>query len=148
MRSPWLIHTCRAKGSSAKSRTTKVSHLQEGRPILAVLSSGHTPAEIVSQQLHTVADAQDRQPALEDKGGQPGSIWFVDAVGSTTQDKAAWFEGQYLLGRRVIAEQLAVDVGFAHPPGNELAVLRAKVQDGDSFAGGCGWDMAAITRQR
>ena len=38
------------------------------------------------------------------------------------------------LGREVVADDLAEDVLLAHAPGDELAVLRAEVEDQDEFA--------------
>ena len=45
------------------------------------------------------------------------------------------FSSRHALGRQVVADDLAEDVLLAHAPGDELAVLRAEVEDQDEFVG-------------
>ena len=43
------------------------------------------------------------------------------------------FSSATRVGGDVVADDLAEDVLLAHPPGDELAVLRAEVEDQDEF---------------
>ena len=87
------------------------------------------------QQLHAVADSQYGQSALQHIVRQLRRTCFVDALRAAGEDQPARLQTHHLLGRGASGEELAVHLGFAHPPGNELAVLRPKVQYGDSLAG-------------
>ncbi len=116
--------------------------MQQGGTVLASLCGGYPPAQVVSQELHPVADAQHRQLALQHVSGQLGGIRFVHTAWPAAEDKTARVDGQHLFCRGIVAKELAIDLGLAHAPGDELAVLRPKIEDGQRLAG---W-RRAITR--
>ena len=105
--------------------------LQVGTAVLALAGARHLPAELLRDELRAVADAEHRHAGLVhhrvDRRG-PGD---VDALGPAAQDQASRAASGQLLGRDRVRDDLAVDVGFAHPPGDELGVLRAEVDDED-----------------
>ena len=57
----------------------------------------------------------------------------VDAGRAAGEDEAARLQLGDARGRQVVAHDLAEDVLLAHPPGDQLAVLRAEVEDQDAF---------------
>src|ERR1017187_8974182 len=84
-------------------------------------------------ELQAVADAQDGNAQIEEfriAGRRPR---FVNAGRPAREDDAASLQPAYPLGGDVGADELAEDVLLAHPPGNELGVLRAEVEDQDVF---------------
>ena len=60
----------------------------------------------------------------------------VDAGRAAGEDEAARLQLGDALGRQVVAHDLAEDVLLADAPGDELAVLRAEVEDQDAFTFG------------
>ncbi len=103
----------------------------------AVLAFGgriHLTAQVVGQQLHTVADAQHRQSALQYVTGQVRCVGCVDAGRSAAQDEAHWAQPGHLLGRRVMGYQLTVNFRLTHAAGDKLAILGTKVKDDNGFA--------------
>ena len=58
---------------------------------------------------------------------------------ASRQDDALRAEAAHELVADIVRMDLAIDLGLAHPPGDELGVLRAEVQDEDpvvAFHGG------------
>ena len=101
-------------------------------PPYSRLSPGRTlPPQQVGHHLHAVADAQDRDPQIEEgRVAQRGA--FVGHAGrSAGEDDALGLRAAEVRGPGVEAQQFAVHVLFADAPGDELAVLRAEIQDGD-----------------
>ena len=63
--------------------------LDHGMAVLVRSTLRHLAAELVGQELHAVADAQHRHPALEDIRGRLGGIVIVDAGGAAGEDEGA-----------------------------------------------------------
>ncbi len=103
------------------------------RAVLAVLRRGDAAAERVSQQLHPVADPEDRDAAGDDPRGELRRARLVDRVRPTGEDNAARLEGQRLLGGGVERQHLAIDRRLADAAGDQLAVLRAEIEDDDGI---------------
>ena len=107
----------------------------DGVTVFAVGRRGDFAAELVGEELHAVADAQDREAGLEDVGGRLRGAFVVDGCGAAGEDEAARVQALDLLTRSVVGDQHAVDVALAHAPGDEHGVLRAEVEDDDCLAG-------------
>ena len=110
-----------------------VGLVDHGGAVLAALAGGDAAPQLVGEQLHAVADAEDRQAALEDVGGGRGRPFIVDAGRPAGEDEAPRLEAGHLLPGRVVGDELAVDAALAHPAGDEHAVLGAEVEDGDGL---------------
>src|SRR5262249_24613391 len=82
----------------------------------------HLAAEDVAGELHAVADAEDRDVQVEDRGVAARSIGLVDARRSAGEDDALRLQLGDTGGRQVVAHHLAEDVQLAHAPGDELRV--------------------------
>jgi len=81
--------------------------------------------------LHPVANAQSRRAEIEEPPVHSRRTFTVDAVRATGEDDALRLARQYLFDGRVVGDQLRVDAGFSHTPGDELGVLAAEVEDED-----------------
>ncbi len=102
----------------------------------AVFSGGralHLAPQCLTGQVQPVADAQDRQPKAENFGVALGRARLVHAGRAARKDNPP--RGQFAdpLGRDVVADDLAIDLLLPHPPGDQLRILRAKIQDQDFF---------------
>ena len=72
---------------------------------------GDAAAELVGEQLHAVADAEDGEAGLEDPGRGLRGAFVVDAGGAAGEDEAARVEALDVLPGGVVGDELAVDVG-------------------------------------
>src|SRR5262249_59578717 len=97
----------------------------------------HLAAEHLAGELYAVTDAQDGDAQVEDGRVAARRAGLVDAGGAAGEDEAARLQRGDAGRRQVVAGQLAEDGLLAHPPGDELAVLRAEVEDQHPFAFRC-----------
>ena len=105
--------------------------VQVGAPVLAPAGVGHLAAELQGHELGAVADAEDGDAEVVDRGVEAGCPLDVDRLRAAREDQAGRRPlGDLGRGDRV-GDDLAVDVGFPDPPGDELGVLRAEVDDED-----------------
>src|SRR5215218_4744425 len=82
-------------------------------------------------ELHPVADAEHRRVELEKPLLHPRSVVLVDAVRTAGEDDPLEVFHPELFYGRIVEDELGVDAGLAHPPGDQLGVLTAKVEDQD-----------------
>ena len=132
-RSPWLIHTSSGEPSPANSGESRDQHGDLGRAVLARLGRGHLAAQVMAEQLHAVADAQDRHAARQQTGRvRVGRAGVIDAVGAAREDDALRAAARPTSSAgRIPGQHLAIDVALAHAARDELAILRAIVHDDD-----------------
>ena len=64
-------------------------------------------------------------------GSMRGRALDVDRLGAAAEDHAGGTAGRDLGRGDRVRDDLGVDVRLAHPPGDELRVLRAEVDDED-----------------
>ena len=102
-----------------------------GAAELADLGALDAPAELGRQQLHAVADAQHRDPELEQLRVESRSPVGVDRRRPAGEDQPLRLAPRDLLGAHVVREQLAEHPALAHPARDELGVLPAVVEDDD-----------------
>ena len=74
-----------------------------------------------------------RHPQGEDGRVEAGGARLIDAAGSTGEDEAPGGKLPDAGHRQIEGVNFAVDLEFPHPPGNELGILGAEVQDQDFF---------------
>ena len=106
-----------------------------GRAVLAMVERDDVAAELVGHQLGAVADAEDGDAARPDGRIRPRRARVVDRVGAARQDDRARAATLELLVRRVVRQQLRVDVELADAPGDELRELAPEVEDDDRSRG-------------
>src|SRR5258708_7496035 len=87
-------------------------------------------SEVGSNQLHSVADAEDRGVYfLVEIGLHPRRILVHNARRAAGQNHAFWLLSHDLVRREVKGIDLAINTLFADTPGDKLRVLRAKIED-------------------
>src|SRR5207253_5737379 len=78
--------------------------------------------------IHTLS-LHDALPIFEDVARQQWRTWGIDASWPARKDETLGLERGDAFGRRVVRDELAIDVVLAHAPRDELGVLRAEVDD-------------------
>ncbi len=106
--------------------------------VLAAAGVGHLATELQGHQLGAVADAQDGDAEVIDAGIEAGRALDVDRLGPAAEDQPGRRPFRDLGRGDRVGDDLAVDVGFPDPAGDELGVLRAEVDDEDVVLGGLG----------
>mmetsp|Transcript_6547 Transcript_6547/g.20947 ORF Transcript_6547/g.20947 Transcript_6547/m.20947 type:complete len:665 (+) Transcript_6547:195-2189(+) len=121
--------------------------LEQRRPLLdlhvkdAIFALGAAldgAAAAVVHQLHAVADAEDREPHLEDLGVVLGRVVRVHGRAAARDDERGVAVPAQVLGGCVEGQQLALDLELAEAAVDHLAVLRAGVQDRHALGVGGG----------
>ena len=103
---------------------------------LAAPGAGWTcPAQGLARQLHPVADPQDRDAQLEEPGVAVRRARLVDARRPAREDQRQRVQLADPLERDVVPHDPREGVPLADPPGDELDVLRAEVEDQDGPLG-------------
>ena len=96
-------------------------------------SRDHLSPQAGGHELTAVADAQDGHPQRKDLRVRVRRAGGVDAVGPAGKDDRPGIEGADLPKGGLPGLHLAVDPAFPHPPGDELVILTAEIQDQDPF---------------
>ena len=100
----------------------------EHRPSVFTARGGrHLAAEVLGEVLRAVADAQQRQPALDRREVDAGGFRVAHGEGRARENHAAHrrVDG----GQVVEGVDFAVNAQLAYAAGDELRVLRAEVDD-------------------
>src|SRR5262245_63611827 len=103
----------------------------------AIFAAGcreHLCPEHLAGQLHAVADAQDRDAEREQVGITARRSRLVDTGGTARKDDSAGLQLGDAPGWQVVPNHLAEDILLTDAPGDQLPVLRAKVENENSFA--------------
>ena len=135
--SPWLIQTGWSRSRPANRVASGVGDRDVGRAVLALAGRQDVATELAGHELGAVADAEDRDaPAPDGRVGLRGAV-VVDRHRAAGQDDRAGPAALQLVERRVVGQELGVDVQLADAPRDELGELAAEVED-DDRAGGAG----------
>ena len=105
--------------------------LERRAPVLAGPGTGHLPAQLLGDELGAVADPEDRDAGAVDGLVDAGGALHVHRLGPAAEDDPLGLASQHLGDRHVAGHDLGVDVRLADPPGDELCVLGAEVDDED-----------------
>ena len=88
-------------------------------------------ATLLRDQLHAVADPEDRDAEVVDRRVERRCALDVHALGATGEDDPLRVAGAQFGGGDRVRHDLGVDVRLAYAPGNELRVLGAEVHHED-----------------
>ncbi|MEA2265100.1 MAG: hypothetical protein QOE27_683 [Solirubrobacteraceae bacterium] len=110
-------------------------HPQVGPSELADLGLLVPAAEVVDEELHPVADAEHRDPELEELPVEGRGSGRVDRRRPAGEDQAPGSPAGDLGGPDVVGQELGEHPALAHPAGDQLRVLPAVVEHDDL---GCG----------
>ncbi len=107
-----------------------------GGAVFAPVRLFHSPSELVGQELHAVADTQDRYAQFED--GLRGAIglFFINRIRSAGEDDADRIEFADESFGNVVGVELAIDLLLAYAAGDQLRVLRPEIEDQDLLVHG------------
>ena len=123
---------------------------QLGPAVLAALVGADRAAELLGDELGAVADAQHGHAEVVDPGVEAGRPLHMHRGRATAEDHAGGPAGRDLCRGDRRGHDLAIYLAFAHPPGDELCVLSAEVDDEDgvegAVSGGAQAGIAAKTR--
>ena len=104
-------------------------------PGAVVLGGGNPAPQMVGQELAAVADAQHGHAQGKDGRVHLGRGLQIDRVGAPGEDKADGLHFLELRQGRGIGLDLAVHAALPDPPGDQLVVLPAEVQNNNSLMG-------------
>ena len=127
------------------SRRPGSLHRQLRAAELPHLGALHVAAELAREQLHAVADAEHRDPELEQRRVESRRVGRVDRRGAAGEDQPARSAARDLGRADVVRQQLGEDAALAHAARDQLRVLAAVVEDDDLLRGR---RVAARTRLR
>ena len=109
-----------------KSRAVPV--LQVGDAVFALVRAGNPPAEHVREQLHAVADAQNRHAQLKHPRVGVRRAGLVHAGRAAAEDDPHRVHRLQRRGGNAVRHNDAVHLRLAHPARNQLAVLGAEIE--------------------
>src|SRR3954453_21245731 len=92
-------------------------------------------AECLAHQLHSVADAEDRDAEGEDCGIALRCAVRVNTRGAAGKNECCGSEFANAVGRDVVPHDFSVDVLLANSAGDELGELRTEIQHEHAFGG-------------
>ena len=112
-----------------------LGHGERGPAELADLRALDAPALDEDERLHAVADAQHGDPELEQRRIQPRRALRVHGGRAAREDQPLRAALAHLVDADVVRQELGEDPELAHPPGDQLGVLPAVVEDDDLVRG-------------
>jgi hypothetical protein len=95
--------------------------------VLSPVGAGDVAAGKMREQLHTVAEAQNRSVQLQQFGIGGGNAFSIYRIRPARENDALGLPVSDPLDRSGGRVDLAVDVSLPHPPGNQLGVLGPEV---------------------
>ena len=125
--SRWLIHTVCCGGSPSKSAPDAVVELRLAE--LGGAGARDLAAELERHQLGAVADAERRDPELEELRVDPRRALRVDRGGAAGEDhRDAGCAARTSAAVERVRNELGVDAGIADAARDQLRVLAAEVE--------------------
>ena len=127
-----VAHPDRLLGAEAGKDAVGRPDADDRRAVLALRRAHDVAAELAGHELRAIADAEHGQAAAPDgRVGLRGAV-VVDGVGAAREDHALRAATLQLIERRVVWQELGVDVELAHAARDELRELAAEVEDDDA----------------
>src|SRR2546421_8862917 len=105
-----------------------LAHFERRAPELADRGPLHPAAQLEHHRLHAVADAEHRDPELEQLAREPGRALGIDRRRAAREDQPAWRARPDLLQGHGVRQELAEYAALAHPPRDQLGVLASEVE--------------------
>ncbi len=118
-------------------------HIQLGAAVLTGAGAGDRAAEGLGHRLEAVADAEDGNVEIEQRGVELGSTVGVDAGGPARQHDRLRVSRLDLVDGRGMRDHLREHPRLTDAPCDELRVLRAEV-DHEDGAGCCGFHLSSL----
>ena len=115
-------------GLVAEELAGLTDHLELGTPELGRVGAGDFAAELLRHELHAVADAEHRQPELEQPRIDARGVVGVHRRGPAGEDDGSSLAADRLCRRDRTRHELRVHAALAHSPGDQLSVLATEVE--------------------
>ncbi len=135
--SPWDIHTVCSAGMLGE-QGAGVGHGHRGPAVLPRAGVRDLAAQALGHQLEAVAHPEHGYAGVEERRVEAGRALGVDRGGPAGEDHGLRLPGQDLGHRHRVRHDLGVDPRLADPPGDQLGVLGAEVDDEDQVVLGGG----------
>jgi hypothetical protein len=121
-------------GFKAGEQAIRLVDHQVGLAELALFRPLDPAAHLLHHQLGPVADPEDGNPQIEQRGIRMRGVGIVDRAGTAGEDNPRRLEGLDLLQRDREGVNLAVDLLLPDPSGDQLGGLRPEIEDEYLFA--------------
>lgn len=103
-------------------------------PIFAMFRRAHFSSQRMNHELQSVADAEHRYSQLKYTRIGYGRVFVVNRARATGKNDADRMLISYLLNAGVARENYGIDVLFADSAGDQLRILRPKIEDNDRLS--------------
>src|SRR5262249_30304792 len=133
---PHIEHRTAGRAAAVREIVEKsrgAGHGYFGVAEFTLAGGSDAPAKLLRHGLHAVADAEHRHAEREHRRRCPGWVGSGHRFRAAGEDDAARAEGAHRRLTHVPRMYLAVHPELAHPPGDQLRVLRAEVEDQDAL---------------
>src|SRR5207248_10175443 len=129
-----VVHPHRQLAGQPVEESARLLDPEQGRAVLAAGGRRDLAAQVVSDQLHAVADAEHRDARAQRLGVDLGCARLVNAGGPAREDQARRPALGQLGPGRGAGDDLAVHARFAHAAGDQLTGLGPEIEDEDGLA--------------
>ncbi len=109
-----------------------------GRAVLAETGLRDRAPECLDHRLEPVTHAEHRHPRRQQRDVQRRCAIGIDRCRTAREHDRGRVLGQHLGRGHGVRDDLAIDVGLAHPAGDQLGVLRPEVDDKNRSGGQLG----------
>ncbi len=117
---------------AGKQRNLRAGHDGDlGMAVLALIRGAHLAAEMMSDKLQAIADAEDRESQGQDGGIGGRCVRVVNGAGASGEDQADGMMGSDFSDGSGTGKDDGEDILLSDAAGDELGVLAAKIQDDD-----------------
>jgi hypothetical protein len=99
--------------------------------VFAFIAGRNRAAHAVADQLHAVADAEYRDPQLENFPVAARRVGFIDAFRPASEDNAHRRDFLYFFRRNAARLNDGIDVQFTHAACDQILILASEINDDD-----------------
>ncbi len=131
-------------GRQMREQDTGGDDGETGRAVFRGAGPRDRTGQRMRHHLVAIADAEHRNPGVEQHRVHLGGTGRVHRLRPTRKDHCGRIASKELLDREVPRHDLRIHVALAHPPGDELGVLRAEIHDQDRVMSGAGRGPAGL----
>lgn len=124
--------------ANASEERTAFRDLKLAAAVFALRGVFDLAAELMRHELHTVANAEDWQPEIEDRWIGMRRLFSINAGGAAAEDQALRMHRRDFFRGRIEGDDLRINLALAHATRDDLRVLRAEVENDDPGNGGLG----------
>ena len=124
-----VAHPANLFGRLTLKNLAAVTHAKFGCAILFDARAVNATTEQVGKGLKAVANAKHRHAELENLWVKLWRAILVNRRRATRKNDGGRVLGAHLFGGHIVVNDFAVDAGFTNSTGNQLCVLRTKVDD-------------------